>query len=138
MANAVFTSSVTYEPGGGGSITQGFRTDFKYKAVSAGKWDVAAGAPPAKYEIPFGGVGSALGFILQNNTDRDVAVTLNGPDDAAGSPAPSQYDLAPGGMLMHWAAKAPASTAAAFKRVRFELKTAASVDGSVDFIILGD
>lgn len=126
MAGAVFTSSVTYVPGGGGSLTQGFRVAFSYSAVSAGTIDIAAAANTAVV-IPFGGVGSSLGLVVQNNTNADVTVSLNA--------ASNIYRLSPGGVVMHWAPAAPGGTPLTGVSVTPQAPTEA---GSVDYVVLGN
>lgn len=128
MASAVFTSGLTYTPGGGGTLNQGFRVAFNYTAVSAGKHDVAIGSTSA-VAIAFGGVGNALGVLVQNNIDVDLTVTING--------SAALYRLAPGGMLMHWAPAAPGGTPLTAIAVT-PAGSGPSVAGSVDYVILGN
>lgn len=126
MANAVFTSSVTYEPGGGGTITQGFRMAFDYSALSAGRWDIAVGSTNVVVAA-FGGVSSAQGLVLQNNTDVDIGLGFNS--------ATVLYHLAPGGLIMHWAPKAPGGTP--LQSVHITPTAGPTKAGYLDFIILG-
>lgn len=128
MASAVFTSGLTYSPGGGGTLTQGFRAAFDYAAVSAGKYDVAATSVTA-VAIPFGGVGSALGVIIQNNTDCAVEVKING--------SAALYNLAAGGLLMHWAPKSPAALPLTSITVT-PVTGGPTVAGSIDYVVLGN
>jgi hypothetical protein len=126
MASAVFTSGLMYSPGGGGTLNQGFRMAFNYTAVSAGRHDVAAGSVAAVV-VSFGGVGKALGVIVQNSTDVDVSVKINA--------SAVVFNLAPGGMLMQWAPKAPGT--APFAGVTFTPMVGPSVDGAVEYVVLG-
>jgi hypothetical protein len=125
MAGAVFTSSVSYTPGGGGSLTQGFRVAFTYSAVSSGTIDIASGSSAAQ-TIQFAGVGTALGFVVQNNTDADIHVSLNG--------SANLFRVAQGGVVMHWAPEAPAATPLSSATITPVTPTE---DGSVDYIVLG-
>ncbi|NOK16270.1 hypothetical protein [Corallococcus carmarthensis] len=124
MANAVFSSSVTYTPSGGGSLTQGFRVAFAYTASSAGTVDVAAGSSAA-VDIVFGSVSEVLGFVLQNNTDKDIAIKVG---------ANTFYSLAAGGVLMHWS---PAKSASSLTGVKATPDSPTNA-GTIEFVVLGN
>ncbi|WP_223645124.1 hypothetical protein [Corallococcus sp. EGB] len=124
MADAVFSSKVTYTPSGGGSLTQGFNVAFPYTASSSGTVDVAAGASAA-VDILFGSVNEVLGFILQNNTDKDIAIKVGAND---------LYNLAAGGVLMHWS---PVKSTKSLTGVK---ATPASPinPGTIEYVVLGN
>ncbi|NRD44921.1 hypothetical protein [Corallococcus exiguus] len=124
MANAVFSSSVTYTPSGGGSLTQGFRVAFPYTASSAGTVDVAAGSTTA-VEIGFGSVNEVLGFVLQNNTDKDIAIKVG---------TTALYKLAAGGVLMHWS---PVKSGASLSGVSATPETPTN-PGTIEYVVLGN
>jgi len=133
MSSAVFTSSLTYTPGGGGSLTQSFGVNVSYTAVSSGTIDIpAATASAAPFTIPFGGVNTdARGLLIKNNTNLDIGIRLN----LAGAGA-NTYQLAPGGVMMHWA---PAAAAGGHLTMTTITTTALVVNaGTVDYIVLGD
>lgn len=124
MANAVFTSSVSYTPGGGGSLTQGFRVAFEHSASVAGTIDVAAGSS-TKVDIPFGSVGDVLGFVLQNNTDSEVDVEVGGN---------SVCKIAAGGVILQFVPKKSTKSLTAVKAT----PSAPTKAGTIDFIVLGN
>jgi hypothetical protein len=124
MANALFSSSVTYTPGGGGSLTQGFRVAFSYTACSSGTIDVAANANTA-IDIPLGAVDEVLGFVLQNNTLKDLEVKVD---------ANVMYKLAAGGVLMHFS---PVKSALSLAKVKVTPDSPTKA-GTIDFIVLGN
>ncbi len=129
MGTAAFSCNVTYTPGGGGNLSQSFGMATQYTAISAGKFDVPSGST-TDVVIPFGGVGvDARGVVIQNNTDVDLKVDIN----ATGT---FQYQLAPGGLFMHWAPK----KAAAAQLIHVTVKPASGPTeaGVVDFIVLGE
>jgi hypothetical protein len=134
MATAAFGSSLTYAPGGGGSLTQSFNVNATYTAISSGTIDIGVGtASGVIFGIPFGGVNTdARGLVIKNNTKQDLGIRINGVPAA---PA-TLYRLAPGGVFMHWApvaAGASALTAAAV-----DTTVLAADAGSVDYIVLGN
>lgn len=133
MPNAVFSSNLTYTPGGGGSLTQSFGVVAPYAAISAGTIDVPSGtAASSSFAIPFGGVETdARGLVIKNNTAFDIGIRLNGA-------SADLYHLAPGGLLMHWAPKAASNPASALKAASFTTTANVDSDGTVDFIVLGD
>lgn len=132
MASAVFASNVSYEPGGGGSITQGFRAAFEYTAVNAGRWDVAPADPAVPFALPFGGVGVVKGLIVQNNTSTDIGIAING---TAATPV-ALFHLAPGATFMHWSATAIGAGSKGLAKV--EIVPDKTTSGSVDFLVLGN
>jgi hypothetical protein len=124
MANAVFSSSVTYTPSGGGSLTQGFRVAFAYTASSSGTIDVAAGAN-TEVDIGFGAVGAVLGFVLQNMTDKDLSIKVG---------TTAVYSLAAGGILMHWS---PDKSAVSLAGVKVKPDSPIKA-GTIEYIVLGN
>ncbi|MBK8258030.1 MAG: hypothetical protein IPK82_35860 [Polyangiaceae bacterium] len=146
MVAAAFASTLTYAPGGGGSLTQSFGVNVSYAAISAGTIDVGVGtAIDTTIEIPFGGVNvEAQGVVIKNNTGIDIGIRLNDlPTVVAPATSASIYRLAPGGMWMHWAPKAAGSqklTKAAFvvtKTVANPAPPAPPEAGTVEYIVLG-
>ncbi|HVH45366.1 MAG TPA: hypothetical protein VM925_23595 [Labilithrix sp.] len=131
MSIAAFSCNVTYAPGGGGMLSQNFNVAAPYTAINAGKIDVPNGTAAATaFNLPFGGVTTdTRGLLIQNNTDVDLSVDLA----ASGT---AQYQLAPGGLVLHWAPKKAAATALLAATVTVTAATAA--DGAVDFIVLGE
>ncbi|AGP41513.1 hypothetical protein [Sorangium cellulosum] len=130
MSNALFTSELTYTPGGGGALTQSFRVTAPYTAISAGTLDIPdATASGQAFVIPFGGVNTdARGLVIKNNTGLDIGIRLNGA-------AANIYQLAAGGVFMHWA---PAAAAAGALTGASVTTTAATTGpGTVDYIVLG-
>ncbi|MEZ4293389.1 MAG: hypothetical protein R3B70_00310 [Polyangiaceae bacterium] len=124
MANAVFSSSVSYTPSGGGSLTQGFRVAFPYSASSAGTIDVAASAN-SDIDIELGAVSDVLGFVLQNNTDADLEISVS---------TNVVYSLAKGGVLMHWS---PAASGASLAAITVKPDSPPG-GGSIEYIVLGN
>ncbi|WP_437755095.1 hypothetical protein [Sorangium sp. So ce1389] len=124
MANAMFTSSISYSPSGGGSLTQGFRVAFAYSASCSGTIDVAAGANSA-IDIAFGAVNDVLGFVLQNNTLADIELQVDGN---------SVYKLAAGGVLMHWS---PDKSAQSLAKVTATPGSPAE-KGTIEYVVLGN
>ncbi|MBL8739672.1 MAG: hypothetical protein JNK04_01220 [Myxococcales bacterium] len=131
MGIAAFSCNVTYSPGGGGSLSQSFNVAAPYTAISSGKIDVpAATAAATSFPIPFGGVGvDARGFLVQNNTDSDLEIDLS----ASGT---AQYRLAPGGLVMHWAAKKAGG--ASLKAADVTVASLTIDAGAIDYIVLGE
>ena len=131
MGTAAFSCNVTYSPGGGGTLSQSFNVAAPYTAISAGKIDVpAATAAATTIAIPFGGVGvETRGLLIQNNTDSDLEIDLS----ASGT---AQYRLAPGGVVMHWAAKK--ASGAPLLAAEVTIATLTVDAGAIDFIVLGE
>lgn len=124
MANAVFSSSVSYTPSGGGSLTQGFRVTFDYTASVSATLDVAVDSD-TEIDIQPLSVGDVLGFVLRNNTDKALEVK---------SGANALYKVAPGGMVMHWNPTAPGAFITSLK-VKPGKPTKA---GTIEYIVLGN
>ena len=136
MATAVFNSSFVYTPGGGGTLAQSFTIETKYVAISSGTIDVPASVAAGQViEIPFGGVGvGALGVVIRNKIDKDLGVRPGPP--AAGAPA-DPFSIPPDGVLVYWAPKkGPAGTP--LKACGLTVLAAPTVDGSIDYIVLGE
>lgn len=133
MSSAVFTSSLTYTPGGGGSLTQSFGVNVPYTAVSSGTIDIpGATAAATAFLIPFGGVNvDARGLMIKNNTDLDVGIRFN-------TSMTDSYHLAPGGVLMHWAPAAAAAPASALKGASIATTALTVNAGTIDYIVLGN
>jgi hypothetical protein len=125
MANAVFSSSVTYTPSGGGSLTQGFRVAFAYTASSSGTIDVPKGNS-TEVDVGFGAVAEVLGFVLQNKTAKDITVKVG---------ATTVYKLAAGGALMHWS---PGKSALSLASVKVTPEADPNNAGAIEYIVLGN
>lgn len=131
MSNAVFNSNVTYTPGGGGTLTQSFAVTVSYAAISAGTIDIPASAAvgPATFTVPFGAVSGANGLLVKNNTANPLGIRLNGSSGDI-------YQIAPNGVLMHWA---PKPGVAVTTPLTAAVVTIGITDGgSVDYVVLGD
>lgn len=128
MASATFSSNLTFTPPASGPVAQAFSVSFSFSAVSTGTLDVAAGATTG-ISVPFGGSTDARGVAVKNNLDVDVGVQIN----ANGA---DLYEIAPGGIFMHWAPVAAGTTSLG----AILLTPAGSgpvADGTIEYVVLG-
>lgn len=128
MASASFNASLSFTPPASNTVSQSFSLKLSYSAVSLGTIDVDSGSTTA-IEVPFGGSTAARGVVVRNNLDVDVGVRINGN-------SANLYDLAPGGMLMHWAPQdAQADNLAA---ITLTPATATVAAGTIEYVVLGE
>ncbi|MDB4927864.1 MAG: hypothetical protein JWM10_348 [Myxococcaceae bacterium] len=158
MSQAIFSTNVSYTPGGGGALTQSFNGVAPYNAINAGSYDLAHMGTTTNFTIAFGGVGIARGFIVRNNTGNPIHLFLNNPITSFSSfPAndlthPHQYEdayaaaggfqLPPGGVLTLCFPTAPSSMGpssplGALAKVTVILANPGGM-GTIDYIVLGD
>lgn len=127
MASASFNANLTFTPPAANKVSQAFSLDFTYSAVSLGTIDVVGGSDGA-VEIPFGGTDAARGVIVRNKLDVDVGVQIN----ANGT---DLYEIAPGGMFMHWAPEDAKTTN--LEAILLTPAKATTNDGTIEYIVLG-
>lgn len=126
MANATFNASLTFTPPASNTVSQAFNLRLAYSAVSMGTIDVAERSEAA-ITIPFGGAEAAQGVVVRNNLDVDVKLKIN--------EANAVYELAPGGIFMHWAPKAAATTN--LEAMILTPSKATITAGTIEYIVLG-
>lgn len=143
MAQSIFSTNVSYAPGGGGALTQSFNVTASYTAINAGTLDVPIGTSvTAALDIPFGSVGGARGFVLRNNTPVDLKVYLNGGTVTATGTEPV-LQLPHGGFVIYAspvdASGTDESPVRPLGAVRVYLKVPlpAGQSGTIDYITLG-
>ncbi len=128
MGSATFSSTLTFTPPASGPVAQAFGVSFSYSAVSMGTLDVAQGSTTA-VDVPFGGSTDARGIAVRNNLDVDVGVQIN----ANGT---DLYEIAPGGLFMHWAPVA-AGTTSLSALLLTPAGAGPTADGTIEYVVLG-
>lgn len=82
MATTVTTNlSLVYSPPGGpvNSATASFQTASTNNAQNVGVIDIPSGTPPATiFAIPFGSIGTAKSITVNNSTNIELGVRING------------------------------------------------------------
>lgn len=141
MAQAIFSSNITYAPGGGGSLTQNFGVTATYAAINAGTIDVPSTVTTTDpIAIPFGSVdvtgGGARGVFVRNNAGADIKLYVNRDTGTAPAPTDKFFQLPAGGMLMYWIPAAVTPSANAVVAMQAFLQ-ATGPGGTIDYITLG-
>lgn len=125
MSNAVLTGTLKYKTAGEANVTQTLAETAPYAGLSAGSFDVASGTLTAEdISPPLGSVETPTAVFLQNNTDKEVQVTLG------------VFNLPPGGYLIVGMPTAAADNP--LDSIAVETTDTHAEDGTLDYLIAGD
>ncbi len=123
---ATSTLTLRYVAPGNVASVLSLNTELEYIASAAGFLDIpAAAADGTSYAVPFGTVAAAKGYVLQNNTDQAVEVSINASEDV--------FTLQPGGILVQQGQAV--STVTSISVITTALTTE---QGTVAYVVLGD
>lgn len=130
MSNRQMTLKITrtYPNLDGIPVTSSSSKIVEYAGQSEGVIDLPAGTPGGAFAIPFGSVASATYLELENNSDVDCTLKLNG--------SANLYSVAPGGIVLLTEAEIPAGTELTGASLTTEAATV--VAGELKYRVLGD
>lgn len=136
MAQAIFSSNISYSPGGGGSLTQSFNLMAPYNAINSGVHDVGDTAMGGFVNIAFGSVTGTRGLFIRNNSGTSIELFVNNP--AATSGSAGGFQLHAGGILLVCATTAGGAVVGPIASLKAFMIAAPSSSGTIDYIVLGD
>lgn len=130
MANRLMTLKITrtYPNQDGVPVTSSSTKVVEYAGQTEGVIDLPAGTPGGLFAIPFGGVQSATYLELENGSDVDCTLKLNG--------SAALYSVAPGGIVILTEQDIPAGTELTGASLTTEASTV--VAGELKYRVLGD
>ena len=130
MANKQITLKITrtYPNQDGTPVTSNSVKVIDYAGQNEGVIDVPAGTPAGAFAIPFGGIASATYVEVENGTDSEAQLKING--------SAALHSVAPGGLCILTQPEIPAGTDLTGISLTTEAATVAA--GEIKYRVLGD
>lgn len=123
---ATVQTSLKYVAPGNVSATINISQTLAYVASNVGFLDVPEGTLAAvEFEVPLGSIAALKGVLVQNNTDQDLDLSINGSGDT--------FTLPPGGLFLVTGAAESGITS-----VSLTTTDAVAADGSIAYATIGD
>ncbi len=131
MPTATLTATVSYVAPGPTPVQSTFIAQTEYQASAVGFVDIPSGTADATaFNVPLGSVVQFKGVLVQNNTNQQLNVRINGA-------VADEWTLPPSGVFIPLFA---ATAALDDPLTEIELVTTAltTEDGTIGYIVLGD